>query len=163
LPIFDDLVPYRDVWPLSRRWPLRRAQALLERFQAEFQEVHYDLFWDTRLLNAQAYMGPQGRCVRLYGGLARHRRVGVEGLAFALAHETGHHLGGPPRHPYYLSLSSEERANEWAVETGLPRVFDAATSIRYATAGMAQLKSVWSRYAQFDDIDPFPSLLRSEA
>ena len=71
-------------------------------------------------MNAQAYIGEKGRSVRLYGGLGRHREVGVEGIAFALAHEVGHHLGGPPHHEFYTTISSEERASEWAEETGLP-------------------------------------------
>jgi hypothetical protein len=158
LPIFDDLVPHRDVWPLRAHWPLRRAQALLLRFQTEFPCLHYELFWDTRLLNAQAYIGPKGRCVRLFGGLARHKQLGVEGLAFAIAHETGHHLGGQPRHPLYLSLSSEERANEWAIDVGLPTVFNKPISLRYRSNGLAQLRSVWVRYSRADSIIPFHSV-----
>jgi hypothetical protein len=100
--IFDDVVPEVDVWPAEAHWPRRRADALIKRFQAAFPIIHYDLFWETRLLNAQAFIDGRGRCVRLYGGLGRHREVGVEGLAFALAHETGHHLGGPPRRQHKL-------------------------------------------------------------
>ena len=74
-----------------------------------FPEIYYDAYWETRLMNAQAYIGERGRSVRLYGGLGRHRAVGVEGIAFALAHEAGHHLGGPPHHEYYTTISSEER------------------------------------------------------
>ena len=110
--IFDDILPAKHLWPVKAHWPMIRATALLERFQLNFPDLQYDLFWKTRLMNAQAFLGPTGRCVRLYGGLGRHRRIGIEGLAFALAHETGHHLGGPPYHPYYSSISSEERANE---------------------------------------------------
>jgi hypothetical protein len=101
------------------------------------------MFWETRLMNAQAYIGPMGRSVRLYGGLARHRRVGVEGIAFAIAHETGHHLGGPPHHEFYTSISSEERADEWAEETGLPVVFGDAVARRFASHGVVQLATVW--------------------
>jgi hypothetical protein len=147
MPVFDDIIPAAQVWPAQARWPLRRAQALMARFQAKFPTIHYDMFWDTRLLNAQAFIGSSGRCVRLYGGLGRHRKVGVEGLAFALAHETGHHLGGLPHHPYYTSISSEERANEWAVSVGLPTVFEDAAARRYAQAGWAQLSAIWTRYA----------------
>ena len=96
-----------------------RQKRLEERFRLRFPEIHYDLYWETRLMNAQAYIGEKGRSVRLYGGLGRHRQVGVEGVAFALAHETGHHLGGPPHHPFYTTISSEERATEWAMKDGV--------------------------------------------
>jgi hypothetical protein len=147
LPIFDDVVPPEDVWPVEARWPLCRAEALVERFRARFPDITYDIFWKTRLMNAQAFLGSSGRCVRLYGGLGRHRRVGVEGLAFALAHETGHHLGGPPRHPFYSSISSEEHANEWAIETGLPMVFGNRIGARYAHQGQSQLNALSSQYS----------------
>ncbi len=147
LPIFDDVVPLEHVWPADARWPIFRAEALLKRFQAKFPDLHYDLYWDTRLMNAQAFIGPLGKCIRLYGGLARHRSVGIEGLAFALAHETGHHVGGPPYHPCYLSISSEERANEWAVECGLPLVFGDEVGSRYASRGSRQLNQVSNFYS----------------
>lgn len=98
-------------------------------------------------MNAQAFISPVGRCVRLYGGLARHRSVGIEGLAFALAHETGHHVGGPPYHPCYLSISSEERANEWASRFGLPTVFGSEVGRRYALRGFQQLERLSKSYS----------------
>jgi hypothetical protein len=147
VPIFDDVVPSEDVWPVNAYWPRRRGEALIERFQANFREIRYDIFWETRLMNAQAFIGPEGRCVRLYGGLGRHRQVGLEGLAFALAHETGHHLGGPPHHPYYTSISSEERANEWAMEVGLPSVFGDIVGKRYAERGLLQIDVLSKHYS----------------
>jgi hypothetical protein len=147
VPIFDDVVPVADVWPMDARWPNFRAEGLLKRYRAQFPNLHYDVFWDTRLMNAQAFIGPQGRCVRLHGGLARHRSIGIEGLAFALAHETGHHLGGPPYHPSYLSISSEGRANEWAVECGLPLLFGEKVGRRYAARGLQQLSKLSEFYS----------------
>src|SRR5262249_24887306 len=126
-------------------WPRRRAEALIKRFQERFLDIYYDLHWETRLLNAQAFIGERGRSLRLYGGLGRHKRLGIEALAFALAHETGHHLGGRPRHPFYASLSSERRASEWAVVIGLPVVFGDAVGRRYGRRGLIQLNGMWPR------------------
>ena len=111
-----------------------------------FPGIHYDIYWETRLMNAQAYIGEKGRSVRLYGGLGRHREVGVEGIAFALAHETGHHLGGPPHHPSYTTISSEERANAWAEETGLPLVFGEVVARRYRPPRLDAIGAVWKQY-----------------
>lgn len=146
MPIFDDIISPSLVWPVEARWPLRRAQALLERFRAHFPNIYFDMYWETRLMNAQAYIGEKGRSVRLYGGLGRHREVGVEGIAFALAHEVGHHLGGEPRHEFYTIISSEERANEWAEDEGLPTVLGKKIAQRYVCRGVAQLANVWKRY-----------------
>jgi hypothetical protein len=68
-------------------------------------------------------------------------------LAFALMHETGHHLAGAPRHPFYSSLSSEDRADEWSITTGLPMLFGATAAKRYAARGQAQLAAIWSKYS----------------
>ena len=106
------------------------------------------MYWETRLMNAQAYIGEKGRSVRLYGGLGRHREVEVEGIAFALAHEVGHHLGGEPHHEFYTTISSEERASEWAEETGLPMVFGDAVARRYTCRGVVQLAAVWKKYSE---------------
>ena len=146
MPIFDDLIAEEELWPVDAVWPRRRAEAVLGRFRAAFPSLHYDLLWETRLMNAQAFIGEHGRSVRLYGGLGRHRRVGVEGIAFAVAHEVGHHLGGPPRHEHYTTISSEARANEWAEQEGLPVVFGPAVGRRFATRGWAQLGLVWGKY-----------------
>jgi hypothetical protein len=144
--IFDDLAAKTEVWPAEAHWPRRRVDALIHRFQQVFPDINYDLFWETRLMNAQAFISARGRCVRLYGGLGRHRKIGIEGLAFALAHETGHHLGGPPRHPFYNSLSSERRASEWALTTGLPRVFSRAVGQRYGCRALIQLAELWPHH-----------------
>jgi hypothetical protein len=148
VPIFDDIISPKQVWPVDARWPLRRAQALIERFRARFPNIYFDMHWETRLMNAQAYIGANGRSVRLYGGLGRHLQVGVEGIAFALAHEVGHHLGGPPHHQYYTSISSEERASEWAEQIGLSAVFGDAVARRYARRGVPQLVAVWKKYRE---------------
>jgi hypothetical protein len=152
VPIFDDIISPKLVWPVEARWPRRRAEALIERFRARFPGIYYDIYWETRLMNAQAYIGPKGRSVRLYGGLGRHRQVGVEGVAFALAHEVGHHLGGPPHHRFYTTISSEERASEWAEETGLPTVFGDHVARRYVHRGLAQLAAVWKKYRETYEI-----------
>lgn len=152
MPLFDDLAKPRDLWPTDARWARRRADLLLASFRAGFPDIHYELLWETRVVNAQAFHGPQGPTVRLYGGLGRHRLAGVEALALALAHETGHHLGGLPAHPLYKSISSEEQADAWAVTVGLPHVFGTRRAVRFIEVGRQQLRlivSSWMRRASY--------------
>src|SRR5690348_5217541 len=75
------------------------ASALLDRFRMAFPEVTYDLLSDSPTINSQAWRLGTIRYVRVYGGLIRHPRMTRSGLALMLAHETGHHLGGPPLDP----------------------------------------------------------------
>jgi hypothetical protein len=142
MPIFDDLAKPDDLWPVQAHWPRRRADLLLSLFRRGFPSIHYDLLWQTGVVNAQAFHGLEGPTVRLYGGLGRHRRTGIEALALALAHETGHHLGGPPSHPLYKSISSEEQADAWAIRVGLPHLFGACRTERFVELGRRQLHSI---------------------
>lgn len=124
--------------PVGDSRPVRRAEALIRRFAAAFPAIRYDLFLETGLVNAQAFRIGALRCVRLYGGLVRHRQVGLAGLAFALAHETGHHLAGPPADRIYPWLSCEAQADRWALATGLPTVFGARRGAWLGAAGLRQ-------------------------
>jgi len=102
--------------------------ALLRQFRSCFPDIVYEALPEVPAANAQAVRTNGKRHVRIYGGLIRHRLVGSAGLAVALAHETGHHLGGEPRLPYLPWLSDEDKADEWARDVGLPLVFAARAS-----------------------------------
>jgi hypothetical protein len=142
MPLFDRPVSSRLLWPSQARWPRRRALTLIKRFQARFPELAYDMDLGVNLANAQAFLDAGTRRVRLYGGLVRHRKIGAAGLAVALAHETGHHLGGAPYLAFYHWLSSEERATEWALAVGLKCVFGTHRANRIGREGLNQLRTL---------------------
>ena len=98
----------------------------------------------VKLANAQAFLDGGRKRVRLYGGLVRHRKIGSAGLAVALAHETGHHLAGPPYLQFYHWLSSEERATEWAMTVGLQKVFGKKVATRIGKRGLIELQLIAS-------------------
>lgn len=140
MPLFDAPVPKHLLWPLNAPWPRRRARKIIRHFQLCFPELHYDVDSEVGAANAQAFLEGGRRCICLYGGLARHRKVGSAGLAVVLAHETGHHLGGAPFLASYRWLSSEERATEWAYTIGLPAMFGAKAAVLIAR-GESQLRA----------------------
>ena len=120
----------------------RNIEVVLQKFRLVFTSISYDVLWQSRTWNAQAFVTDGLRCVRLYGGLARHVKVTQGAIAWVLAHETGHHLGGPPQHPDFSWISSEERANAWAREIGLPRIFGETIARNYSTIGKATLEGL---------------------
>jgi Zn-dependent protease with chaperone function len=83
----------------QQQWRHRMILELLEAFGRAFPRITYELLWESSSINAQAWRLGAARYVRVYGGLARHPIVTKSGLALMLAHETGHHLGGPPSDP----------------------------------------------------------------
>lgn len=140
--LFDKPVNSTLLWPINAPWPKRRARAQIKRFQACFPHLIYDMDLAVELANAQAFLAGKQRHVRLYGGLVRHRLVGAAGLAFALAHETGHHVGGAPFMKYQPWISSEERATDWAVSEGLQEVFGPNAARRIVHRGPLQLRAI---------------------
>jgi len=124
-------------WPIEpegreRRGHKRRrkiALRLIDAFARVFPAIKYTLIWDSRIINAQAWLG-EARNVYLYGALVRHPAITRAGLALTLAHETGHHLGGPPRDPAMRWMTWQGQADYWAARVGMPAVFgDAAAQI----------------------------------
>jgi hypothetical protein len=118
-------------WPAEEVLPSRRAQQqrrrvildLLDKFGAAFPEITYELLWESPTINSQAWRLGSARYVRVYGGLVRHRALTKYGLALMLAHETGHHLGGPPYDPDMPWISWQGQADYWAASTAMPVVF----------------------------------------
>jgi hypothetical protein len=125
MPVLDISVPNHLLWPEDASWPRRRIAKLIRRFGTCFPNIAYEIKAGLAVANAQALRSEGKNLVLVYGGLLRHRLVGSAGLSVALAHETGHHLGGEPRMKFLRWLSSEERADEWARDVGLPALYAA--------------------------------------
>lgn len=53
--------------------------------------------WDDATVNASAQQSGRNWQVNMYGGLARHPLVTVDGFMMVVCHELGHHIGGAPR------------------------------------------------------------------
>jgi hypothetical protein len=94
--------PWND--PLSRQW----TQYLLDQHSAFYPQITYQLDWADDTVNAFAWIDASGvRHVAIKGGLVRHVALLLEGIALVIAHETGHHYGGPPTFPGGLSCEGQ--------------------------------------------------------
>jgi hypothetical protein len=118
-------------WPIEveqtpRKTDARRkrlAEELVARFAQAFPRIIYRLIWDSQLINAQAWRLGEQRNVYLYGGLVRNPAITRAGLALALAHETGHHLGGEPYDAVMTWMTSEAQSDHWAAVSCMPSLF----------------------------------------
>jgi hypothetical protein len=91
---------------------------LLDDFRRTFSGIEFMLIPEFRFFNAQALLLGSRRLVKLYGGLAFHEGIGKDALAFALLHETGHHVSTGPRLTWNPWLACECVSDVWAVHEG---------------------------------------------
>jgi len=130
------------------------ALNLLDQFGKVFPQITYELFWESTSVNAQAWCLGTARYVRVYGGLVRHEAISKYGLSLMLAHETGHHLGGPPCDPAMPWLTWQGQADYWAARTAMPRVWGprACGATLRAAREMVELHKLLA--SQFGDDEP---------
>ena len=53
--------------------------------------------WTDSTVNASAEQMGSTWVLNMYGGLARHTAINIEGMALVACHEMGHHIGGAPK------------------------------------------------------------------
>lgn len=53
--------------------------------------------WSDGTVNAYASQSGSTWMVKMFGGLARHNTITVDGMALVVCHEIGHHIGGAPK------------------------------------------------------------------
>ncbi|MBR1267727.1 hypothetical protein JQ629_09440 [Bradyrhizobium sp. AUGA SZCCT0222] len=164
-------------WPveqneLSQRARQRRqalALTLLNQFAQAFPEITYELFWESPSVNAQAWRLGSDRYVRVYGGLVRHQAITKCGIALMLAHETGHHLGGPPCDPAMPWLTWQGQADYWAASVAMPRIWGsrACEATLRAAREIVELQKMVASQIEDDEFDLSPDcryrILRSGA
>jgi Zn-dependent protease with chaperone function len=152
-------------WPVEqedirvREWRRKHlADNLLALFERIFPSIHYDLLWDSPTINAQAWRMGTKRYVRIYGGLVRHHSLTRAGIALSFAHETGHHLAGPPFDPAMRWMTWQGQADFWAASVAMPHVFGAEArklTIRGAHELLALHQNLYSE-AEDDEPDLSP-------
>lgn len=157
---------------LGPRARLRRkavALGLLDQFGQAFPEIIYELLWESPTVNAQAWRLGPARYVRVYGGLVRHQAITKYGLTLMLAHETGHHLGGPPHDPAMPWLTWQGQADYWAASIAMPRILGprARGATLRAAREIVELHRMVASQIEDDEPDLSPdcrySILRSGA
>jgi hypothetical protein len=82
--------------------------------------------WDDATVNASAQQSGKNWTVNMYGGLARHPLVTVDGFMMVVCHELGHHIGGAPRKGGFGSAwaSNEGQADYFAGLKCMRRVLE---------------------------------------
>lgn len=86
--------------------------------------------WDDNAVDANAMRFGQTWVVNMYGGMARHRQMTVEGMTLIACHEVGHHVGGFPRSHW---ASGEGQSDYYGALKCLRRVWSNDDNINIVT------------------------------
>ena len=68
--------------------------------------------WTDNTVNASAEEIGKTWVLNMYGGLARHPEINLEGMALVVCHEMGHHRGGAPH------FGDSDGASDWGTNEG---------------------------------------------
>ena len=85
--------------------------------------------WTNETVNASASQSGNTYILNMYGGLARHETITMDGFALVLCHELGHHLGGAPKVSSWAS--NEGQSDYYANFKCLKQVFADQSSMAF--------------------------------
>ncbi|HAT73293.1 MAG TPA: hypothetical protein DCS63_10810 [Elusimicrobia bacterium] len=87
---------------------------------AQGRVLQINRLWTNDTVNANASQSGNRYILNMYGGLARHEAITMDGFALVVCHELGHHLGGAPKSSW---ASIEGQADYYANLKCLRQVF----------------------------------------
>lgn len=89
---------------------------------AQGNRLKVNRLWTDATVNASAQRSGKDFILNMYGGLARHPAINVEGFALVICHEMGHHIGGAPKVSGW--------GNNWASNEGASDYFATLKCLR---------------------------------
>lgn len=97
-----------------------------EQYDADLQVI---VSWGSNTVNAFAERSDRNWMITIFGGLARHKAITVDGLSLVLCHELGHHLGGHPKKTTNRWSSAEGQADYYSTAKCLRRFWQNENNI----------------------------------
>ncbi len=95
---------------------------------AQGKVLQINRLWTDATVNANASQSGNRYILNMYGGLARHEAITMDGFALVVCHELGHHLGGAPKGGW---ASNEGQSDYFANLKCLKQVFSDAASLTF--------------------------------
>ncbi len=82
--------------------------------------------WSNNTVNASAQQSGSTWIINMFGGLARHPDITIEGFALVACHELGHHIGGAPKIAGWFNVwaTNEGGSDYFATLKCLRRIFN---------------------------------------
>ena len=144
LPPGDDIAKPGTQTTLDVTVPYEMAVYLKDHFRVYYPDIIYHIEWHDNRVNAFAWRNGNEQHVALLGGLLRHTSVKQEGVGLVLAHEVGHHYGGPPRYPSNPWSSCEGQADYWGASVAMRKVWWGHYALEQIQNGALQLYNLFA-------------------
>ncbi|NOT78580.1 MAG: hypothetical protein HOP07_06205 [Bacteriovoracaceae bacterium] len=110
--------------------------------------------WDDNTVNASAQQSGKNWQVNMYGGLARHPLVTVDGFMMVVCHELGHHIGGAPRY---------NRNTDWGSNEGQADYFASLKCMRRVLENEDNISAIANMTIDADVVTQCSSVYKSES
>jgi hypothetical protein len=143
LPPGQDIAAAGKLQPLDYTIPYEMAEYLVNHYKRFYPEVVFHIEWFDDRVNAFAWREGSVKHVAILGGLLRHVAIQQEGAGLVLAHELGHHYGGPPFYPN-SPLSCEGQSDYWGALVAERNVWWGHYALQQIQAGSQQLYNLFA-------------------
>ena len=80
---------------------------------AQGKVLQINRLWTDATVNANASQSGNKYLLNMYGGLARHEAITMDGFTLVVCHELGHHLGGAPKKSGFSGWASIEGQSDY--------------------------------------------------
>lgn len=151
-PLMASMIPPRSVpYTLNERLSngMNRSDfdAVLNQIEKVYSPVFESLggflslerFWESSRVDAHSSQVRDNWIIRVYGGVARHPAMTLDGLALVVCHEIGHHLAGFPQVSSWAA--TEGNADYYATQTCLKKIWGNAASIHAETTDSVEAEA----------------------
>ncbi len=118
------------------------------------------MMWSNPTVNASTNRTGNVWEFNMYGGLARHEKMSIDGFKLVVCHELGHQLGGAPKNVMFyvkkLWSTNEGQSDYFATTKCLRRVFKASETAELIRTqninddAKAECAKVWSNPSDAD-------------
>jgi hypothetical protein len=132
--------------PLDNTLPYEMALYLADHFKVYYPSVKFNVDWTDARVNAFAFIQGGVKNVTICGGLLRHHYIKLEGASLVLAHELGHHFGGPPIYTGQglTRASCEGQSDYWGALVAMRRVWFGQYAVESIDKGATQLYNLFA-------------------
>jgi len=120
---------------------------------AQGKVLQINRLWTNATVNANASQSGNKYILNMYGGLARHEAITMDGFALVVCHELGHHLGGAPKGGW---ATIEGQSDYYANLKCLRQVFavpEAGAFTRKSEGDEVALRSCEAMFSRQEDRD----------